>query len=158
MTQVNNIKDYVTELATKVDKNPTGALDLAQQFRQGINNEFGENIWGKGTPISNYIKNVNKALNDFISTLLPEGALPDGTLIKDSFAKQSQLYNIMDNIQLPKLGEAAINPEEAAPLKLPGSPLSEKIKKFSKENPITAGVVKGVGKAVGLGAGLHILE
>lgn len=157
MTQVENIKNYVTELASKVDKNPSGALDLSQKFRQGINSEFGENIWGKGTPISNYIKSVNKALNDFISTRLPDGKLPDGTLIKDSFAKQSKLYDIMENIQVPKLGEAAINPTEEAPLKVPGSPLEETAKKFGKEHPIIKGTVKTVGKAVGLGAGVHLV-
>lgn len=157
MTQVNNIKNYVSELADGVDKNPTGALDLAQQFRQGINSEFGENIWGKGTPISNYIKSVNKALNDFISTRLPEGKLPDGTLIADSFKKQSRLYDIMDNIQLPKLGDAAINPVEEAPLKIPGSPLSEAAKKFGKEHPILRGTAKAAGRAVGIGAGVHLV-
>lgn len=157
MTQVDNIKNYVAELAKGVDKNPTGALDLSQKFRQGINSEFGENIWGKDTPISNYIKNVNKALNDFISTRLPEGTLPDGTLIKDSFAKQSQLYNIMDNIQLPNLGEAAINPTPEAPLKVPGSPLGEAAKKFGKEHPIIKGAAKAAGRAAGIGAGVHLI-
>lgn len=157
MTQVNNIKNYVTELAKGVDKNPTGALDLSQKFRQGINSEFGENVWGKGTPISNYIKGVNKALNDFISTRLPDGKLPDGTLIKDSFAKQSSLYDIMDNIQLPKLGEAAINPVEEGPLKVPGSPLSEATKAFGKEHPIIKGIGKAAGRVAGIGAGVHLV-
>lgn len=158
MTQVNNIKDYVAELAKGVDKNPTGALDLSQKFRQGINSEFGENVWGKGTPISNYIKSVNKALNDFISTRLPEGTLPDGSLIKDSFAKQSQLYDIMDNIQLPKLGEASINPTEETPLKVPGSPLSEASKAFGKAHPIIKGVAKGAAKIAGLGTAVKLGE
>jgi hypothetical protein len=150
MTAVNNIKGYVVNLADEVDKNAAGALDLSQKFRSGINNEFGENIWGKNTPIGNYIKKVNQALNDFISTRLPDGRLPDGTLIKDSFAKQTRLYQILENIQIPKVGDALINPTEEAPLKLPGSPLSEKVKQFSKENPFISATTKAAAKAAGI--------
>ena len=157
MNQVKNIKDFVTSIANKVDKNPQGALDLAQQFRQNINSEFGENVWGKATPIGNYIKNVNKALNDFISTRLPNGTLPDGTLIKDSFAKQTQLYNILDNIQIPKLGDQLVTPTAAAPLKIPGSPLSETLKQAGKDHPIIKGAVKAAGRAIGIGAGVHLI-
>jgi hypothetical protein len=157
MNQVNNIKEFVANIADGVDKNPQGALDLAQNFRQNINSEFGENIWGKGTPISNYIKSVNKALNDFISTRLPGGVLPDGTKIADSFAKQSKLYDIMDDIQMPKLGDAAINPTEAPALKVPGSPLSEAAKAYGKEHPIIKGAAKAAGRAAGIGAGVHLI-
>jgi hypothetical protein len=157
MAAVNNINEYVTNLADEVQKNPSGALDLSQKFRQGINSEFGENIWGKGTPISTYVRNVNQALNGFISQLLPDGVLPDGTSIKDSFARQSQLYNILENIQLPKVGDSLINPTEAKPLKLPGSPMSESIKQFTKDNPIAAGVAKSTVKIVGLGGAIHLI-
>lgn len=157
MASVNNINEYVANLADQVEKNAGGALDLSQKFRQGINSEFGDNVWGKNTPIGNYIKNVNQALNGFISQLLPDGTLPDGSLIKDSFAKQSQLYNILENIQLPKVGDSLINPTEAKPLKLPGSPLSETIRQFTKDNPIAAGVANSTAKIVGLGGAIHLI-
>jgi hypothetical protein len=153
MTTVNNINDYVASLADKVDKNPSGALDLAQQFRSGINNEFGENVWGKQTPIGSYIKNVNSALNKFISQLLPDGELPDGTTIADSFKKQSQLYDILGNIQTPPVGDAAVTPTPPRTLKIPGSPLQQTM----QNHPVITGAAKAAGRALGIGAGVHLI-
>ena len=104
MTSVNNINDYVENLADKAQKNVAGRLDVAQQFRQGINNEYGENIWGKDTPIAKYIKNLNQSLNDYAESGLPDGKLPDGTPFKAAMKKMSLLYEAQGNIQLPKVG------------------------------------------------------
>lgn len=114
MTQVRNVNKFVTMLADSVDKNAGGALDLSKKFRAQINAEFGENIWSKDTPIASYIRNVNRALNDqFIPKLLPEGKLPDGTTVADSFKKQTLLYRAMDNIQVPKEGSNILTRAEA---------------------------------------------
>ena len=139
MTQVNNIKDYVVNLADQAEKTAGGALDVAQGFRQGINSEFGENVWGKGTPIASYIRNMNKALNDFIPNLLPDGTLPDGTTIADSFKKQTLLYNAMDNIQVPKLG-------------------STNLSRWMSSNPLVTKIVKGALHAAGMGTAAGAAE
>lgn len=105
MTQVKNINDFVMELANGVDRDAGGTLDLSKVYRQQINNEYGENIWGKDTPIANYIKNLNHSLNDFTVSRLPEGKTPNGDVFKDIMKKISLLYNARDNISLPKVGK-----------------------------------------------------
>jgi hypothetical protein len=132
MTQVKNINGFVSELAEQQSKNPEGLLDLAQSFRQSINSEYGENIWNKGTPISNYIKNVNSALNGFISEHLPDATLEDGSTVADSFKKQTLLYRAMDNIQVPKEGTNAITRFASA---VENHPITGTIKAIGKLKP-----------------------
>lgn len=132
MTQVNNIKDFVSSLADAQDKNPEGLLDLSQSFRKQITSEFGENIWNKDTPIANYIKNVNQGLNDFISAHLPDGVLADGSTVADSFAKQTNLYRAMDNIVVPKEGTNALTRFASA---IENHPITGTIKAIGKLKP-----------------------
>jgi hypothetical protein len=104
MNQVSNINDFVHTLANDADKNVSGRLAIAKQFRQSINNEFGENIWNKDTPIANYIKGLNTTLNNYAAAGLPNGLLPDGTSFLENMREQSLLFQAQDNIKLPKVG------------------------------------------------------
>ena len=120
-TQVANIQDYVMELGTKASKNAVGALDVAKQFRANISDVYGENIWNKDTPIAKYIKNVNSALNDFVSS-----RLPDNTAFQASLRKQSLMYQAMDNLPPAKVGQVV---NEGLISKALKSPIGTVIKK-----------------------------
>lgn len=107
--QVKDIEKYVGNLADKAEKNPLGAYKLSQEFRSNISKVYGENIWEKDTPIANYIRDVNRKLNDFVESVLPEGKTATGLSYKEAQAQRSALINAMDNIK-PK---AAIEADTA---------------------------------------------
>ena len=91
-------------LTTDADKHTVGTLDVSRGFRQGINDAYGENIWDKDTAIAQYIRNINKAINNFTASKLPAGALSDGTPFADAMQNISLLLTARDNITMPKVG------------------------------------------------------
>lgn len=109
--QVEGVKNYVSTLGKDAPKNAGGALKVAKQFRATINDEFGENIWYKDTPIAKYVRSVNRTLNGFAESLLPDGQLADGTFFSDSMRKQTKLFEALDNVvaKTPKVGTNVIS-------------------------------------------------
>ena len=103
-SQVQGIQDYLMNLTTDADKHTVGTLDVSRGFRQGINDAYGENIWDKDTAIAQYIRNINKAINNFTASKLPAGALSDGTPFADAMQNISLLLTARDNIAMPKVG------------------------------------------------------
>lgn len=114
--QVEGVKSYVSTLGKDTPKNAGGALKLAKQFRATINDEFGENIWYKDTPIAKYVRSVNKTLNGFAESLLPDGQLADGSLFSDSMRKQTKLFEALDNVvaKTPKVGTSILSKSKNA--------------------------------------------
>ena len=96
--QVADIESYITQLSNKVSKDAAGAYELSKNFRSNISKVYGENIWIKDTPIANYIKDVNRKLNDFVESVLPEGKTAAGISYKEAQAQRTGLINAMDNI------------------------------------------------------------
>jgi len=103
---VRDIKKYIITLGEKAQKNPKGAFKLSKEFRKNISKVYGENIWIKDTPIANYIKSINRNLNTFVESRLPEGKTVTGISFKESMAKQTKLYEVMDNL-VPKAAKEA---------------------------------------------------
>lgn len=137
MTVVNNVQNYVMELAQATDEsgNPlisrdaSGADQLATEFRSSISKEYGENIWNKDTPQANYIKSVNRALNTFADSRLPEDfTLSNGQTPAEVRQTQSLLKQALTNV-------AAKAPEEG-----------ESTTKLGKAVEGVKGAVKGIAK------------
>lgn len=139
--QAEYLKQAALDLAEKANKKTEGILDLRQQLDDLINQEF-PNIYDKDlTPMRLYVRQFRQALNDFGASKMPNGMLPNGKSVKDTWRYQHLLITAKDNIaeKAPSIGSTVA-------------------KRFGEKYPTlkkVGGVAAGIGISSAVGAGVY---
>lgn len=125
------------EAALKIAKQKGGKISNLMEARKDfdalVEKQFPTLYDRTNAPMRNAITKIRNTMNDFI-----EEGLPDGLGYKESLAKQTRLYDAIDNLQGKAFGEIG----------------TTGLSRLAQNNPIKVGLLKKLGGAAltGLGA------
>ena len=137
---VEKLQTAVFSLIQDAPKTNEGLLDLRQNLDSMVRSEF-PNLYDKeSTPLRQYVRNLRESINNFTSTQLPDGKLPNGISFRDELRRQSNLISAREAMS-QKIAEEM--PENSTTLS-----------RWTKANPQKASILRRLVTGTAIGAAL----